>query len=477
MSMSARAIHPVILSGGKGQRLWPLSRALYPKQLLCLHGERSMLQETALRLSGGGFAPPLMVCNEDHRFIIAEQLRQAGCPARGILLEPAARNTAPAATVAALLLAEEDPSALLLVTPSDHVIRRPQAFLEAVAKAAPAAEAGGLVCFGIEPTHPETGYGYIRAGSGSPHAGVAHVASFTEKPDAATAEAWLAEGGYLWNGGMFLFRADTWLAEVGRFAPTVLDVCRLAVAERRSDLDFLRLGDGFAEAPSAAIDTAVMERTDRALVVPVDMDWSDVGAWSALWDIGDRDDAGNLVVGDVVAEDSHNSYLRSQGRLLATLGVENLVVVATDDAVLVADRSRAQDVGKVVARLGALGRSEGTAHLTEHRPWGTFRCLSVGDRYQVKLITVKPGETLSLQMHYHRAEHWIVVVGTAQVTRGEETFLLHENQSTYIPLGETHRLENPGKLPLVLIEVQSGAYLGEDDIVRFQDDYNRKIPV
>lgn len=467
-------IHPVILSGGRGTRLWPMSRSLYPKQLLCLAGQQSMLQETVKRVSGAPFAAPLIVCNDEHRFVVAEQLHQLQVAPRAIVLEPAGRNTAPAAAVAALLAGRDDPAALLLVMPSDHVIALPEVFRETVARAMPAARDGALVTFGIQPTAPETGYGYIKAGRPTGTETVLAVERFVEKPDLATATAYLQAGGYYWNSGIFLFRADRYIEELERWEPDIVAACRAALDRGRADLDFLRLAaEPFAAGPSKSIDYAVMERTDRAAVVAVDMGWSDVGAWNALWAIGDKDEDGNRLLGDVIASGARNCYLRSESGLVAAVGVEDLVVVATDDAVLVAHKDHAQDVKAVVDRLEAAGRNEHQVHSTVYRPWGAFRTIGGGERYQVKLITVSPGARLSLQMHHHRAEHWVIVRGTARVTRGEESFLLHENQSTYIPLGVVHRLENPGKLPLQLIEVQSGSYLGEDDILRLEDTYGR----
>lgn len=468
-------LHPVILSGGAGTRLWPMSRALYPKQFLPLAGAETMVQATARRAAGPGFSDPLIVCNEAHRFLVAEQLRAAGIRPGGILLEPEGRNTAPAATVAALSVARHDPDGVVLLMPSDHVIADVAAFHAAMAVAARAARRGLLVTFGITPEHAETGYGYIRAGApldGVP--GAHHVARFVEKPDQATAEGYLREGGYLWNGGIFAFAAGAFLDEMTRLHPETVTAARAALEQATGDLDFLRLAaEPFAGTVALSIDHAVMEHTEKAAVVPVSMGWNDVGAWGALWDIGAHDEAGNVLVGDVMADDTHDCYVRSEGPLVTVVGLSDAVVVATDDAVLVAPRDQAAKVKEIVARLNAAERPEGRLHSTVYRPWGSFRGIDLGERFQVKQIVVNPGARLSLQMHHHRAEHWIVVEGTARVTRGEESFLLHENQSTFIPLGTVHRLENPGKLPLRIIEVQSGPYLGEDDIVRLEDTYGR----
>ncbi len=468
-------IHPVVLSGGSGTRLWPMSRESFPKQLLPLASADSLLQETVRRVQGADFAPPLIVCNNDHRFVIAEQLQRIAATPREIVLEPAARNTAPAAIVAALILAESDPDALMLVLPSDHLIRDVPGFHLALKQAASVARSGMLVTFGAKPSKAETGYGYIRRGAALDGAkGCYRVDRFVEKPDTARAAAFLAEGGWYWNSGMFMFSARRFLEEAGQFEPAMLAACRRAVAKGQHDLDFLRLGvEDFAAAPARSIDHAVMEHTDSAAVIPVDIGWSDVGSWSSLWDIGDKDEAENVVAGDVALHAVRRSYVRGEGRLVCALGVEDLIVVATGDVVLVAAMDRAQEVRGIVERLKASGRSEPMNHAWVHRPWGSFQTIDSGDRFQVKRLSVKPGARLSLQRHAHRAEHWVVVNGTARVTRGEETLTLVENESTFIPLGVVHRLENPGPGPLNLIEVQSGGYLGEDDIVRLDDNYGR----
>ncbi len=469
-------LYPVILSGGSGTRLWPMSRTLYPKQLLRLLGEDSLLQQTVRRVADASrFARPLLVANEEHRFIVAEQLREIRAPSQALLLEPVGRNTAPAACVAAMMLAESEPDALMLLLPSDHIIADEAAFAEAVERAAAAARAGALVTFGITPERPETGYGYIRRGAPVDGiAGVFRVAEFVEKPGSVLAEHFVASGEHFWNGGMFLFPVALFLDELERIRPDIVDACRQALAAARRDDDFIRLDRAAFEAcPANSIDYAVMEHTSRAAVVPVGMGWSDIGSWDALWEMTDKDAAGNALIGNVVAEDARNCYLRSETGLVAAIGIEDLVVVATADAVMLAPRNRSQEVRRLVARLATEGREEADALPTVHRPWGTYRSLHNGHRVQVKHITVKPGGQLSLQMHHHRAEHWIVVQGTARIRRGDEEMMLTEDQSTYIPLGTMHRLENPGKIPLHLIEVQSGSYLGEDDIVRFEDSYGR----
>ncbi|QNH18351.1 phosphomannose isomerase/GDP-mannose pyrophosphorylase [Xanthomonas sp. SS] len=461
---------PIILSGGSGTRLWPLSRESYPKQFLPLVGEHSMLQATWLRAAPVAGHAPIVVANEEHRFVAAEQLQQIGVKPQSILLEPKGRNTAPAIAVAALEATRNGADPLLLVLPSDHVIRDEAAFQAAVRAAAAAAEQGKLVTFGIKPTAPETGYGYIKAGAGN---GVSAVERFVEKPDLATAQGYLASGEYYWNSGMFLFRASRYLEELRRFQPAIADACSKAWEAAKRDADFIRLDkDAFAASPSDSIDYAVMEKTADAVVVPLDAGWNDVGSWSALLEVSPQDAQGNAHHGDVIEIDCRNTYAYGS-RLIAMVGLQDVVVVETDDAVLVGHRERIQEVKEIVARIKASGRSEATWHRKVYRPWGAYDSIDNGQRFQVKRITVKPGATLSLQMHHHRAEHWIVVSGTAEVTRGEEVLLLTENQSTYIPLGVTHRLKNPGKLPLELIEVQSGSYLGEDDIVRFEDTYGR----
>ena len=469
-------IHPVILSGGSGTRLWPMSRTLYPKQLLTLLGRESLLQQTVRRIvERETFAPPILVANEEHRFIIAEQLREIAVVPRALLLEPVGRNTAPAACLAALALTETDPDPLMLLMPSDHTIGDVDAFVDAIGRAAAAAQAGALVSFGIAPERAETGYGYIRRdGELDGVKGVFAVAEFVEKPGPEQAEKYIESGEHSWNSGIFLFPARVYLDELERLRPDMVAACRQALATAQRDCDFIRLGkDAFSTCAADSIDYAVMEHTRRAAVVPVSMGWSDVGSWDALWEMGSKDQHGNSLEGNVVAEETRNCYLRSEAGLIAAIGIEDLVVVATDDAVMVAPRNRTQEVRKLVARLVRDRRDEADALPTVHRPWGSFKSLHNGHRVQVKHILVKPGGKLSLQMHHHRAEHWVVVQGTAKIVRGEEEMILTEDQSTYIPLGTAHRLENPGKIPLHLIEVQSGSYLGEDDIVRLEDSYGR----
>jgi mannose-1-phosphate guanylyltransferase / mannose-6-phosphate isomerase len=469
-------IHPVILSGGSGTRLWPMSRTLYPKQLLTLLGRDSLLQQTVRRVAEReGFAAPLVVANQEHRFIIAEQLREIAVEPRALLLEPVGRNTAPAACVAALALTEADPDPLMLLMPSDHTIGDVDGFVAGVARAAAAAGAGALVSFGITPESAETGYGYIRRGMGLDRVeGVFAVAQFVEKPAPEEAKAYVASGEYSWNSGIFLFPARLYLDELERLRPDMVAACRQALAEAQRDSDFVRLGkEAFSACAGDSIDYAVMEHTRRAAVVPVSMGWSDIGSWDALWEMGAKDQDGNSIEGNVVAEETRNCYLRSEAGLVAAIGIEDLVVVATADAVMVAPRNRTQEVKKLVARLVRDRRDEADALPTVHRPWGSYTSLHNGHRVQVKHILVKPGGKLSLQMHHHRAEHWVVVHGTAKIRRGDAEMMLSEDQSTYIPIGTAHRLENPGKIPLHLIEVQSGSYLGEDDIVRLEDSYGR----
>ena len=468
-------LHPVILSGGSGSRLWPLSRQNQPKQFLTLIGDRSLFQETVLRASRlDGAQAPVTVCSEDHRFMVGEQLQEIGIPNGGILLEPEARNTAPAIALAALHLQALDANAVMLVMPADHLIEDEAAFRAAVEQAAGVADDGWLVTFGIRPDYPETGYGYIRRGE-AVTADVYRVDRFVEKPDLSTAEGYVADGGFAWNSGMFMFRADRYLEELARLQPTMRAACERAFAGAKRDLDFVRLDKAaFAASPNDSIDYAVMEKTDRAAVVPVSCGWSDIGSWSSLWAAAPRDDDGNRHEGDVLAIDTRNSLVRaSDRRMIATIGVEDLVIVDTPDATLVARKDRVQDVKAIVDRIKAAGRQEHLFHRKVYRPWGNYDSIDMGDRFQVKRIVVKPGAALSLQKHHKRAEHWIVVSGVAEVTCDERVFDLHENESTYIPLGSVHRLRNKGTEPVELIEVQSGHYLGEDDIVRLEDVYGR----
>ncbi len=468
-------ITPIILSGGSGTRLWPVSRESFPKQLWPLISERSMIQETALRAAGAGFAPPVIVCNEEHRFLIAEQLRDAGIAGARILLEPVGRNSAPAIAAAALLVAETEPDAVLWMMAADSSITKTDALAEALARAVTAARAGRFVTFGMKPTGPETGYGYIEVGpelEGT--AGVHAVAQFVEKPNQADAARLAADGRHLWNSGMFVFTAATLIAEMEAFAPLVMSAVRASVAARLTDLDFSRLErTAFAACENISLDYAVAERTRHAAVVPADLGWCDVGSWNALWELGAKDAAGNVSLGDVLLENTRRCYARSDGMLTAVVGLDDTVVVTTEDAVLVMHRDRAQDVKKIVERLRAAGRHEAASHNRAYRPWGFYESLINGERFQVKRIVVKPGEKLSLQKHFHRAEHWVVVAGTALVVRDADQVMVRENESIYLPLGCVHRLENPGRIALELIEVQSGAYLGEDDIVRIEDTYGR----
>ena len=470
-------IIPVILSGGSGSRLWPLSRSLRPKQFLALTGKESLFQLTLERLrplNPSGDLAPIVVANDDHRFLVAEQCREMGLHPSKLILEPLARNTAPAIAVAALAAMEQGADPLLLVLPSDHLFSNPQAFIDAVGLARTAAQEGSLVTFGILPTYPETGYGYIRAGgsfaSGKPMA----VEQFVEKPNLATAQQYVKSGNYAWNSGMFLLKASSLLSELAQFDPAMLAACKLAYKASKADLDFTRLDkESFAKCAAESIDYAVMEKTKKAVVVPLDAGWNDVGAWSSVWQVQAQDAQGNATRGDVMLENAQNSYVHADHRLVTLLGVQNLIVVETSDAVLVAHKDAAQDVKRIVDRLKGAKRTEADLHREVFRPWGSYDSIDMGERYQVKRITVKPGSKLSVQMHHHRAEHWIVVSGTAKVRIGDQEQFLAENQSVYIPIGEVHSLENPGKVNLELIEVQSGSYLGEDDIVRFEDRYGR----
>jgi mannose-1-phosphate guanylyltransferase/mannose-6-phosphate isomerase len=472
---------PVVLSGGSGTRLWPVSREKHPKQLQPLLGGETLLQNTLRRLEGLPVAAPIIVSNQEYRFITAEQLRQLGLAHWALLLEPVGRNTAPALTAAALYATRDGADPVLLATPADHHIRDVEAFRDAVLSGLPDAERGSVVTFGIVPDRAETGYGYIEARADGDKSAVRVLLAFAEKPDLARAEEYLAGGHHLWNSGIFMLRASVWLKAIGHFAPAILAACRKAVEGAKDDGDFVRLDvEAFAASPADSIDYAVMERlpATRELdipcrVVPLEAGWSDVGAWDALWQAIDRDADDNAVKGDVWLEDSHGNLVIAEHGLVACIGCEDMVVVETADAVLIAPKARTQEVKRIVSRLKAAGRSEADLHRKVHRPWGWYDGIDRGERFQVKRIVVRPGATLSLQMHHHRAEHWVVVSGTAKVTRGDETILLSENESTYIPLGVRHRLENPGQIPLEIIEVQSGSYLGEDDIVRFEDNYGR----
>ena len=472
-------LFPVILCGGSGSRLWPLSREAYPKQFLDLtQSGQSMLQMTLLRLQGlSDIAAPLAICNQEHRFLVAEQLHSIDITPAGILLEPVARNTAPAVALAALAALETDPDAVLLVLPADHCIGDVAAFQAGVDKARKAADAGHLVTFGILTESAETGYGYIERGevlSSVADGSAFNIQRFVEKPNKADAERYLADENFTWNSGMFLFRADQFLAELQQHAPAIHSACQQAYQQAYRDLDFTRIEEqAFTACPSDSIDYAVMEKTAKGAMVPLDANWNDVGSWSAIWDISNKDTNGNVVVGDALIQDSSNSLVYSDSRLVTTLGLSDTVVVETADAVLVADKSRVQDVKSLVMALKQQRRDEGAMHKVVYRPWGSYESICASERFQVKQIIVNPGQKLSLQMHHHRAEHWIVVSGTAEVTCGDKVFSLHEDESTYIPLGHRHRLANPGKMLLKLIEVQSGSYLGEDDIVRFDDDYGR----
>jgi len=462
------------MAGGSGTRLWPLSRKMFPKQFLSLVNSTTMFQDTLSRLQGNEFSVglPIIVCNDEHRFIVAEQLRETSITSQAIILEPVGRNTAPAVALAALDAIEKDDDPLLLVLAADHVIRDDETFRKAVVKASTAAQAGKLVTFGIVPRGPETGYGYIKAKASTEQ--LASVEAFVEKPDLETAKAYLASGDYFWNSGMFLFKASSYLAELKRHQPEILGAVEKAYSGKQADLDFTRLDvEAFKACPNDSIDYAVMEKTDNAAMIGLDAGWSDVGSWSSLWEESEHDAQGNVCRGDVFVHDASNNLLLSDNKMIAALGVEDLVVVDTPDAVMVSRKDKVQEVKQIVKQLEKQDRSEAHFHREVARPWGCYDSIDMGERFQVKRITVKPGAKLSLQMHHHRAEHWIVVSGTALVTIGDKERMLSENESTYIPIGMTHRLENPGVLPLEMIEVQSGSYLGEDDIVRFDDTYGR----
>jgi len=471
-------IIPLILSGGSGSRLWPLSRELFPKQFHRLAGEQSLLQDTVLRLRDiGGLGAPMVVCNQEHRFMVAEHMREIGVDPLAIYLESVGRNTAPAVAIGALRGLEEDPDPVLLVLPADHVIARPGPFVQAIAAGEKLAREDFLVTFGITPTRPETGFGYIKQGERLGTEGETpayRVERFVEKPDDDTARSYVDSGGYFWNSGMFMFRASRYLAELERCEPQILSAARDAYMKAHEDLDFVRLDqEAFEQCPSKSIDYAVMERSADVAFIPLDIGWSDVGSWTALWEVGDRDSDGNVSVGDVLTSGVHDCYLHSEGRLIAAIGLNGQIVVETDDAVLVADKSRAQDVKEIVSTLKHGARDEPLVHKRVYRPWGAYQGVDRGDRFQVKRLIINPGAKLSLQLHNKRAEHWVVVRGSARVVRGDEEFELHEDQSTYIPLGTRHQLENIGNEPLEIIEVQTGGYLGEDDIVRFEDRYGR----
>ncbi|MGB4864842.1 MAG: mannose-1-phosphate guanylyltransferase/mannose-6-phosphate isomerase [Hyphomicrobium sp.] len=474
------AIFPVILSGGSGTRLWPLSRAMYPKQFIRFFSGQStsFLGAALARLpTEAGFAAPILLCNNDHRFLVREEVERAGITPRAIILEPVGRNTAPAIAIAALAALRENPAAVLAVMPSDHVVKDDARFMEGVKRAAKVAATGKLVLFGIKPTEPHTGYGYIKQGRPIDgfNGGAFAVEKFAEKPDRATAERYLAEGGYYWNSGIFILNARTYLEELARLEPAILEAARLSLARASDDLGFLRLDKtSFAQSPNISIDYAVMEKTLTAAVLPLDVGWNDVGSWSSLWDIAPRDDKGNYIHGEAVLEDTSGCYVHSEKSIISTIGVHDLVIVDTPDALLVADKSRTQDVSKIVARLKQSNRKEQEQHLRNYRPWGYFETLNVGPRFQVKLLHVKPGGKLSMQMHHHRSEHWIVVQGTARIVIGESAKLVRENESVYIFATQWHRLENPGKVPVEIIEVQIGSYLGEDDILRTDDIYHRE---
>ena len=463
-------IKAVVIAGGSGTRLWPISRKSHSKQFLSLMGDKTMLQSTMNRLDGVNIASSVTICNEEHRFFVAEQLREIN-KLDSIILEPVGKNTAPAIALAALT---SDNNPLLLVLPADHVIKNEVGFVEAVEKAIPIAESGKLVTFGIVPHKPHTGYGYIKMGAKDKSGFL--VEEFVEKPSSEDANKYTKSKEYLWNSGMFLFKADRYIEELKSFRPDIYRACKASIQNIDQDLDFLRINkEKFIECPSESIDYAVMEHTSDAIVVPMDADWSDIGSWSSLWDISDKDDNGNTIIGDILLHNSKDCYIRSDNKLVSTIGVNNLVIVDTKDALLVANKNNTEDIGKIIQQLKINSRNELETHREVHRPWGKYDSIDNGKQYQVKRITVKPGAKLSVQMHHHRSEHWVVVSGTARVTNGDETFLLEVNESTYIPLGVIHALENPGQSNLELIEVQSGSYLGEDDIVRFEDLYGRSV--
>ncbi len=480
-------IVPVILAGGSGSRLWPLSRELYPKQFLNIAGKQSMLQQTLQRLQGldeyltdSNCDAPLIICNEEHRFIAAEQARASNIQHSGILLEPVGRNTAPAIALAALQALGHSNSSqqhksdpILLVLAADHHIAKTAAFQQTVARGVEYAKQGKLVTFGITPNVPETGYGYIKQGEPLSHHAFA-IECFVEKPDLATAEQYVNSGQYLWNSGMFMFRASRYLEELAEHRPEILTACKLALTTQNTDLDFIRIdAEAFQSSPSDSIDYAVMEKTSDAAVIPMDVGWNDIGSWSAIWDVSDKDEHNNVIEGDVLTVDSQYNYIHAENKLVATVGVENLIIVETKDAILVAKKDKVQGVKSIVSQLNQAGRTEHLHHREVFRPWGKYDVIDLGQRDKVKRITVKPGHKLSLQMHHHRAEHWVVVAGTAKVTNDEKTYLVEEDQSTYIPLGHIHSLENPGDTPLEMIEVQTGSHLSEDDIIRYQDSYGR----
>lgn len=468
-------IIPVLLAGGVGSRLWPMSRELFPKQCINLvDADKSLIQQTAERtLAAGISAAPIVVCNEEHRFLIAQQMADSNIKA-DLLLEPEGKNTAPAIALAAFQALERDADAILVVLPADHVIQEHASFSAAISVAVEQAKNGKIATFGVQPSYPETGYGYIQAQANSANGEAVAIETFKEKPDLATAQSYVDAGNYYWNSGMFVFSAQVYLDELAALQPAMFAAVKAAFAQNMKDLDFIRVdAEAFAKSPADSIDYAIMEKTEKAVVVPYRGDWNDIGAWAALYDLNAKDDNGNVNQGDVLVHEAKNNFIRSESRLVAAIGVEDLAIIETKDAVAVVPRARAQDVKHIVNQLKELGRTEHSVHAKVHRPWGAYEGVDAGVRHQVKNITVKPGEKLSVQMHHHRAEHWIVVSGTANVTIGEETQLVTENESVYIPIGEVHALENPGKIPLELIEVQTGSYLGEDDIVRFTDRYGR----